>query len=751
MVAGLVAGCGNMLSGDACPDVGPDASSDPKSRNCGPDFLSARRQRSILFSGNDVPRLYTGEPERRPVTLDTDTQALAGNVPKLTAYDGSLRVEIPADPSVVSKDIASLRDAAGARFDPNQRIRIDLNRATIDFMLQQLLRGALGVSYIAPENLGGSVTFRTEEPIPKSQVLLVVRDILTRNGLAIKYVNGVYHIGRPELIATLDSPTTAGQINEIVTRIVRLPKGSAHEVAQFARQLYPETITLIPSNTPRTIIVRAPPSDIDQVEETLKLLSGEAISEDRVAVIPLTQSAPEKIAGQLTDLYRSRLPQGADLPTIIPLEKQQALLIATRDSTLMEGVRALVRALDNDTSDEPTLRIIPLQHLAAEEIAQRLSAIFTGGATATTETAPRTTTGRGDRGPSTLFPPGQLSVPGRQTQTTEQDTAMRPSSDVAPRFGLPGVLPSGGSIAARLAGSAAAAGGAGPPVRIVPDTRTNSVMVYSTYGMYKRIRDVLRSLDVPQSQVAIEATVAEVELNDRLERGVQFYLQGPLMAGRTSTSPNAADPGNPGGFLQVGANYGRYRVDAVLNALQAVSKVKVISSPYLTVLDGKTARLVIGDQIPYTVRSQTSQNTGNVTVTQEVEIKDTGIILEVTPKINSNNSVALKISQQVSTPAPSAQAGNTTPIIATRSVDSNVLVQSGRTILLGGLIQDRLEKSENALPVIREVPIIGDFFKQQDDRVRRVELIVMITPRVSRQSSQIEDITRLIRSQLHLR
>jgi general secretion pathway protein D len=189
----------------------------------------------------------------------------------------------------------------------------------------------------------------------------------------------------------------------------------------------------------------------------------------------------------------------------------------------------------------------------------------------------------------------------------------------------------------------------------------------------------------------------------------------------------------------------------VMQALQAITTVKVISSPYLTVVDNKTARLVVGDQIPYAVRSQTSQNTGNVTVTQEVEIKDTGIILDVTPRIFSDNSLSLRINQQVSTPSPSAQAGNTTPIISTRNVESNVRAQSGRTILLGGLIQDRLETNESGVPVLRATPVVGDLFKTRTDRVRRVELLVMLTPRVVRHSSQIEDITRLIKSQLHTR
>ncbi|MFC6048694.1 type II secretion system protein GspD, partial [Methylobacterium hispanicum] len=207
-----------------------------------------------------------------------------------------------------------------------------------------------------------------------------------------------------------------------------------------------------------------------------------------------------------------------------------------------------------------------------------------------------------------------------------------------------------------------------------------------------------------------------------------------------------------GGVAAIGARIGNaLRVDAVLRALQGVTKVKVISSPYLTVLNGKQARLVIGDQIPYAQRSQSANNLGNTTVTQEIVIKDTGIILDITPQIHVNNSVALKVNQSVSTPSQSVLAGNLTPVISTRSVESDILLQSGRTVLLAGLIQDRLEQQEDGVPVLKTVPVVGDFFKQKVDNVRRVELILLLTPRVTRNASQIEDLARLLQEQVHTR
>jgi general secretion pathway protein D len=171
------------------------------------------------------------------------------------------------------------------------------------------------------------------------------------------------------------------------------------------------------------------------------------------------------------------------------------------------------------------------------------------------------------------------------------------------------------------------------------------------------------------------------------------------------------------------------------------------------VMDGKSARLVIGDQIPFAVASQTQTQPDNSTqpviLTQEIETRDTGVILEITPSIRANNSVLLSINQEVSKASASAEKGNLTPIISKRNVTSDIVVQSGRTALLGGLIEDRTDEIETGVPILRKVPVFGNLFKQNTDHVRRFELLVMITPRVVRRSSEIENITRMLREQIN--
>ncbi|MGV6872691.1 secretin N-terminal domain-containing protein [Pseudochelatococcus sp. B33] len=752
------------------------------SSRCKDGFFSASRQRSVLYQGNDQSLLYTGEAA--PTGGVLDTARLNGpppNVVPFVGYVDSVRVDYAPNPESVFRDVVNLQNAGAPALNPEERVTIDFIRASINFVLTQLLGGALGVNYIAPDDLGGSVTFRTEEPVPKSQLLYVVRDILTRNGLAIRYLNGIYHIGSPQVIEALQANAREDG-GDVTTRVVQLAKHNAANVISIAGRLLPDNVTLMPSNVSDKIILRAPSQDIQQIERTLQSISRDGLGDDKVAVVPVQHSAPERLAAQLTAFYEARIPNGADMPTIVPLERQRAILIAARDMGMLNGIRQLAQLMDREATDEPTLRVIELRHLVAEEIAGPLNEIFGGSGNSPQNTRSASAAQRAAGGSEA----GATGSGGRQAAATQDMPRRMPTipqegmlhdsdlgSEAAPRFSMPGLVNDASgrraanrrsSTAEALASPRSAGGGSRllaeasntGSVRIVPDPRTNTLMVYSTFADFQRIRDVLSTMDVPQSQLAIEAMIVEVELNDQLEHGVQMYLQGPNVAARTAGSALPAgglgvveDTGDNKAFVSLGGQVGNYRIEAIMSALQAVTRIKVISSPYLTVLDGKTARLVVGDQISYAVSNQTSQNSGNVTVTQQIEIKDTGIVLDVTPRIYASNSVAMRINQSVSTPSATIQNGN--PVIATREVTSNVLGQSGRTILLGGLIQDRFEDTETGVPVLQNAPIIGDLFKSRTDRVRRVELLIMLTPRVIRNTNQLEDITKLLRAQIHPR
>jgi general secretion pathway protein D len=759
----VASGC-SFLNADSCADQANLPAAKIKELRCEGGFFSAKRQRETVYDGDDSSRLWTGAEPRTRTSIDTSVvnQAPAARAP-VTGYMGPLRVDYVPDEKAITKDLSDIRSAGAAKFDPDERVTVKFEKVSIDFFLKQLLSGALGVNYVAPDDLGGSITFRTEQPIPKSQVLQLVRDVLGRNGLEMRFLNGVYHIATPEAMAGILRTTAAGRLSDQGTRVVRLRKGTATEIIGFVKQLVPDDVSLTASNGGDSIIVRASPADIDKVSELISM-SDTRMGDDRVAIIPLRQSSPEKVALQLTEFYRAQGAGGTEAVTIVPLENQQAILAGAKDKRIMRGLRQLVIELDRDTGGDMSLRIIPLRHLGADEIVPQLTSIFSQAAQLTSQT------GRGGQAsqpqgaqppginpfasqmgnipgpmsaPPTMAPPANPieAVPGSSTSNSNASSSN--SSDA-----------SDGAAGAQAGRAAGGSGGGGGQVRFVADTRNNTVMVYSSYSTFKRVKALIQALDVPQPQVVIEAVVAEVDLNDSLQRGVEAFLtaKGAVEA---SSSADGVLPAygarQPGGWLHTTIGVDGAKVDIILHALQSITNVKVISSPYVTVLDGKTARLVVGDQIPFSTTTQSSNLNAGVTVTQQIQVEDTGIVLEVTPKIRADNSAILTINQKVSAVSPTSNTGSLTPTISTREVKSDVIAQSGSTILLGGLIKDSMNRTETGVPVARSIPYVGELFKQTSDTVTRQELIVMITPRVIRHSSQIEYITRQLRGQLHIR
>ncbi len=287
---------------------------------------------------------------------------------------------------------------------------------------------------------------------------------------------------------------------------------------------------------------------------------------------------------------------------------------------------------------------------------------------------------------------------------------------------------------------------------IIPDTRNNTLLVRSSYRVYKRIRETVQLLDVPLGQVVIEATILEVKVTDALKYGVQWYLSGNGFTVRNSPGAGVGDSGLTGFVASVEQLASGVTVNAVIDALDDVTEVSVVSSPYLTVLDRKTARLVVGDQIPFATKSQTTSSSDDnmVNVTNEIVTRDTGVVLEVLPVIRGDNSIELRIQQEISTPVLTSGAPNLTPTVTTRQITSDVLVYSGRTVLLGGLIQDRTDANATGVPILRDAPFLGKLFEQNSRSDARTEVIVLITPRVSRQAGEVEQITDLLRNHMKI-
>ncbi|MEM8837082.1 MAG: secretin N-terminal domain-containing protein [Pseudomonadota bacterium] len=722
-------------------------------------FFSREGQREIAVDGDPYPELEGEDRPGRGGIIDTERFNQPPRERERIEFVGSLSAE-PQQLLITSVDeernLRELREAGARPIDPDERVEIRLENDTLEFAVRQLLGGLLSVNYVAATSLEGTVTFQTERPIRKSLVPSVLRDILASNGYVMKLINGVYQIGTPEVIQRLETNTAVGETGDLVSKVITLRRGSAVEVATVVASVLPLGASVTPVESNNSIILRATPVDLPPIEDLIRTLVNSGVADDLIAVIPLKESPPEQVAASILAFYQANGTPIANIPVVIPLENQQSLLVGAKSTRSMANIRSLIQGLDKDLRDAASLRIIPLKHLPADEIATQLNAIFGTGAPAAAAATQSQAAPSGAEASVQVTDTGGADV--NADANTGGDSVTAPSIVRRSSNDRGQGAPNARAFAERqanadpLAGAGPIASQADQAVSIVPDTRNNALLVFSTFRQFRRIREVVNALDLPLAQVVIEATIVEVEINDQLGYGVQAFLESSNIAARSSTTITPVDPGTAGGFAALSFDsFGTLDATVVLSALQAITNVQVISSPYLTVLDGRAARLSIGDQVPFLLASSTTTGDGDTTVTNEVEVRDTGIILEVTPRVNVDNSVLLNISQEVSSVVPGGLGTELTPTISQRSINSDVVVRSGKTVILGGLIEDEATKTTTALPVVGRIPVIGNLFKQTQDDLTRSELLVMITPRVIRKASQLDNITRQLRSVLTTR
>jgi general secretion pathway protein D len=422
-----------------------------------------------------------------------------------------------------------------------------------------------------------------------------------------------------------------------------------------------------------------------------------------------------------------------------------------------------VRRLDRSDTSGTTLRTYHLKHGNAAQVAKILNDIFvTRSGTAAdapgNQLAPGTTVAQsrldslGSRKAS-----GGSSSSGSTAQTGGADRADSPFNAAFKSFG------EGKNANTDTAAATPAAAGNGMPrgmfqnLRITADAVNNAIVVYSNQEDYRVVERALRDIDKPRRQVAIEATIAEVTLTDDLAYGVQYFLTskdvgagvnkgsvGLFGAAQSAAQTIALQRALPGFNLLLGAEA---TPRLILNALQRYTDVKVLSSPSIVALDNQPALLQVGDEVPITTSSATVLTNSNLPVVNTIEMRNTGVILRVLPRVHSNGTIQLEVDQEISNVVNQDQP-TLTPTIAQRRVHSTVAVTSGQMVLLGGLISERDQRVRSGVPGLRDVRVLGDLFGSTTGIKQRSEIIIFIRPQLVRNSVDARAVTEEFREKL---
>ncbi len=286
---------------------------------------------------------------------------------------------------------------------------------------------------------------------------------------------------------------------------------------------------------------------------------------------------------------------------------------------------------------------------------------------------------------------------------------------------------------------------AGDP-RVVADATKNAIVVWGNDTEQSAFARLIQTLDTTPVQVLLEATIAEVTLNDELDFGLRWFFENGNLTG---TFSDASDGSVVSTFPGLSFTFGTASAGVALNALSSITDVDVVSSPSLLVIDNQEARLQIGDQVPIATQQVQDTTSSDAQIINTISFRDTGIVLRVRPRVSETGRVILDIEQEVSTVTETTTSGIDSPTISTRKIETTVAISDGQTIALGGLIKEGRNRTNSQVPGLGDVPVLGALFRSRKDTVARTELLVLITPRVIRNGAESRAITAELRERIN--
>ncbi|HEX6941024.1 MAG TPA: secretin N-terminal domain-containing protein [Longimicrobiales bacterium] len=360
--------------------------------------------------------------------------------------------------------------------------------------------------------------------------------------------------------------------------------------------------------------------------------------------------------------------------------------------------------------DVPRLYVHRLRHAQADALAETLAALF-GGATA------------GDVGPDEEDGARSLS------EALQAQQEMRLANAVAADAGRATGIGDAAGLAAGLVG----------PVQIVPDLRSNALLIRALPVDYATIRAAIEELDTRPLQVLIDVLIAEVRRSDERGLGVSIDVP-PQRDSETGALIDGSLAGaSAGDVLLRFREFGAAGADVVLRALASSSDVTILSRPLVLAENNQRARILVGDQRPF-IQLFRALPTDAAIRDQIVQYRNVGTQLTIRPTINPDGFISMELLQEVSTATAETQFG--APVISTREAETRLLVRDGHTVVIGGLIDEQEDRTESGIPILKDIPILGALFRSSRTRRIRTELFLILTPYVIRTDEELEETTR---------
>jgi general secretion pathway protein D len=630
----------------------------------------------------------------------------------------------------------------------------DLNfqNADVNAVTKALIGDLLGASYSVDPRVQGTISLSSARSVSKADVIPLLESAIKIVGGHLVKEGGIYKVvpaGEALGNGVVERQRNATAEPGYGITVMPLRYVSAPVVLKALDSFAIKPGMARVDSARNLLLVQGPSTERVSAIEAALSLDVDWMKNQSVGIFPVRNASPDTIINELQNVFDSgREGAAANLVRFQPMNRLNAVLAIAQTPKMIDEVASWVRRLDKSDVDNTTVRIYRLRFGNAKIMAGILREVFTGQANTATSTTP----GQGDL--SQLTPGSTLqratSPDASSSGTLQARTSMTTSPRSADSSGDTDQPSNRVSVDVATSPLGGASGPALlPNVRITADTANNSLLIYANRDQYKIVERAIFELDRAPMQVAIDATVAEITLKNELQYGVQFYLQSKYQGNKGSIGFGVTDVLKrviPGGNLVLGSDQDPR---LVINALRQITDVNVLSSPALVVLDNQQAMLQVGDEVPIATRSAVDVITPNAPIVNNIEMRNTGVILKVTPRVNANGVVTLDVIQEISNVVKN-DTQTLTPTISQRKVQSSIAVASGQTVLLGGLISNRSEKNKSGLPILSELKGIGDLFAQNAGTSERTELIIFIRPQIIRDGIDAQLVAEELRSKLSI-
>ena len=590
----------------------------------------------------------------------------------------------------------------------------------------------IGTTFIIDPRIKGTISVVSEKPVSKAQAFRLLTSALRLQGFTVVAGDGFTKVV-PEADAKLQAgPIDPGAVrgDQIATQIFRLSYETANNLVAVLRPLISPNNTINANPGNNSLVITDYADNLRRLGRIIAALDSPATGD--LDVVPINYA----IAGDIATMVNRLLDSAAATPgadtgrvSLLADSRTNSVIVRAPSAARANLAKNLIAKLDQPTANPGNVHVVHLKNAEATRLAQTLRSVVSGDTAAPTQSSQSQNNSNSS------------SFGGQQQGGSSSNTL-------------------GGSSQASSSQSSAPLSSGGAAGFIQADAATNTLIITSSEAVYRNLRMVIDLLDVRRAQVYVESLIVEVSASKAAEFGIQWlglsgnsdsaYRVGAGTSFATGSPNNLLSLGTglaaknasalPGAGLSVGIFRqinGALGLGALAHALETDANANILSMPNLITLDNEEAKIIVGQNVPFITGQYTTAASGGaagVNPFQTIERKDVGLSLRVRPQISEGGTVKMAIYQETSSVQDTANAAGI--ITSKRSIDTNVLVDDGQIIVLGGLIEDTVQNGEEKVPGLGDLPFVGNLFKYQNRKRVKTNLMVFLRPTVVRSNEQ---------------